>query len=727
MMSFKMTGGSSEDALFLLYNDSENEAIEPHCGVMPNSGITVVFRREIGWLPVCLQDMGNFASLHSKLQTEIDAGKLAANISGIIFSAVTWDQTHEQRNLCVKGDGPDIGRTENLDALRKWMNHPFHPSVSENGNLRKTEKSDLLQCFSDLADYHNEMPEATCAILDGSTVIHMLHPGDVKTFYGYQEKFVNAVLHEWDDVKRINDDNATWAYLSPPTPLPLLASHQDEQGSIPPGVAPGFSHLHSGAAPYSPRLALIGWKDLEVKSSPNIFTHSLTPLRPAEIPARLISSVTAHTVMNPLSRSRQNIRRIQNGIQRYQSFSTGAQSGIFGLPTSPLQARRKFISLRTVDNQAVIAQMPTLKLAGVRLLRPPSGYAPAPVDVLTLTILHVTMYMQVCETPGLRSEEIWAALNIEVSRARDAPECKRGGKREISEKIHRPVASSDTINTCESPMPIPPGIEPVLTAQVSGPCWFPHSSEGRFRLWQIIINVADVINELSSSRSPVAQSVGAPLIWSAGGLWVRIPGKTWGHRLKSHRYTQHNGNTARQFSALRVEAKGHQPRVSVSSLSVPRFPSSNALKTSKKAAPLRWDQLLGWLTGTRTRDVPECQLKVLPERSIRSFHVRSVTLATPNARLVSGQTINVNTQLLRKGACDRHESHAFIDVSGAASGRTAIGLTLMLISIRSEKSSTDAWVSSSLCMSFGSGTAAVEVLATSITERRRVNFATLPK
>ncbi|KAJ8872730.1 hypothetical protein PR048_026344 [Dryococelus australis] len=42
-------------------------------------------------------------------------------------------------------------------------------------------------------------------------------------------------------------------------------------------------------------------------------------------------------------------------------------------------------------------------------------------------------------------------------------------------------------------------------------------------------------------------------------------------------YTQHNGNKAGQFSALRVGAKGHQARVSMSSLSVPpRFPSSKA-------------------------------------------------------------------------------------------------------------------------------------------------------
>ncbi|KAJ8867679.1 hypothetical protein PR048_031482 [Dryococelus australis] len=81
--------------------------------------------------------------------------------------------------------------------------------------------------------------------------------------------------------------------------LRILASHQGESGSIPGKVAPGFSHvvivpddactcqrvfsgisrflpsLHPGAAPYSYRFTLIGSLDVDVKSRPNLFTHSL--------------------------------------------------------------------------------------------------------------------------------------------------------------------------------------------------------------------------------------------------------------------------------------------------------------------------------------------------------------------------------------------------------------------------------------------------------------------
>ncbi|KAJ8867744.1 hypothetical protein PR048_031547 [Dryococelus australis] len=80
-----------------------------------------------------------------------------------------------------------------------------------------------------------------------------------------------------------------------------LTSHFCETGSIHSGVSPRFSlvgivpgyaarrrvflgisrfppPLHSGVAPYSPRFTLIDSQDLDVKSLPNIFTHSLSDL-----------------------------------------------------------------------------------------------------------------------------------------------------------------------------------------------------------------------------------------------------------------------------------------------------------------------------------------------------------------------------------------------------------------------------------------------------------------
>ncbi|KAJ8880952.1 hypothetical protein PR048_017425 [Dryococelus australis] len=70
------------------------------------------------------------------------------------------------------------------------------------------------------------------------------------------------------------------------------------------------------------------------------------------------------------------------------------------------------------------------------------------------------------QTPASRqSEEIWAALNIEILRADEgeygaASECKGWGKRDIPEKTRRPAASPGTIPTCENPEATLPGIEP---------------------------------------------------------------------------------------------------------------------------------------------------------------------------------------------------------------------------------------------------------------------------
>ncbi|KAJ8865957.1 hypothetical protein PR048_033481 [Dryococelus australis] len=51
-----------------------------------------------------------------------------------------------------------------------------------------------------------------------------------------------------------------------------------------------------------------------------------------------------------------------------------------------------------------------------------------------------------------------------------------------------------------------------------------------------------------------------------------------GRRWKSHRYTQHDENTARQFRALRIGAMGNLIPVAVSRLTLPRLSASNAAK-----------------------------------------------------------------------------------------------------------------------------------------------------
>ncbi|KAJ8880585.1 hypothetical protein PR048_017055 [Dryococelus australis] len=80
----------------------------------------------------------------------------------------------------------------------------------------------------------------------------------------------------------------------------LLASHQGESSSIPGGVTcgnrsrrchwlagilgdlPSSPPVNSVAAPYSTRITLIGSQDLEVKSQPNLFTHSHNSRKPVD-------------------------------------------------------------------------------------------------------------------------------------------------------------------------------------------------------------------------------------------------------------------------------------------------------------------------------------------------------------------------------------------------------------------------------------------------------------
>ncbi|KAJ8869878.1 hypothetical protein PR048_028887 [Dryococelus australis] len=94
----------------------------------------------------------------------------------------------------------------------------------------------------------------------------------------------------------------------------LLVSHQGEPGSIPGGVAPGFSHveivlgdaagqrvfsltshfprpLHSGAAPYSPHFIVIGSRNHNFKSRPSLFT----PLH--ETTRRFLGCVRTHSLI----------------------------------------------------------------------------------------------------------------------------------------------------------------------------------------------------------------------------------------------------------------------------------------------------------------------------------------------------------------------------------------------------------------------------------------------
>ncbi|KAJ8888068.1 hypothetical protein PR048_007554 [Dryococelus australis] len=107
--------------------------------------------------------------------------------------------------------------------------------------------------------------------------------------------WLSVVPVEGDDWARVNPELSSTMWTNGRT-VSLLASHQDEPGSIPGRVTPGIfasgnragrcrwsagslgylpfpPPLHSGAAPFSPHFTLIGSQDLVVKSHPNLSTQ----------------------------------------------------------------------------------------------------------------------------------------------------------------------------------------------------------------------------------------------------------------------------------------------------------------------------------------------------------------------------------------------------------------------------------------------------------------------
>ncbi len=73
------------------------------------------------WLSVNLRDMMTLTDAHPSVYTEFTVGNFSFYKTQHAFSAIATDQSHEQNNWSVKGDGEAVGLTENPAALRRWM------------------------------------------------------------------------------------------------------------------------------------------------------------------------------------------------------------------------------------------------------------------------------------------------------------------------------------------------------------------------------------------------------------------------------------------------------------------------------------------------------------------------------------------------------------------------------------------------------------------------------
>ena len=73
------------------------------------------------WLSIHLKDMMTLEQQHPQLAVEFHNGKFVVHKSSREFSAMAFDQAHEQANAVIKGDGGAISLTEDPSALRRWM------------------------------------------------------------------------------------------------------------------------------------------------------------------------------------------------------------------------------------------------------------------------------------------------------------------------------------------------------------------------------------------------------------------------------------------------------------------------------------------------------------------------------------------------------------------------------------------------------------------------------
>ena len=73
------------------------------------------------WLPIHFLDMINLKEKHPDLYEKFVQGCFVVRKSQRAFSGISIDQAHEQNNKYVKGDGGEIGLTENSTQLLRWM------------------------------------------------------------------------------------------------------------------------------------------------------------------------------------------------------------------------------------------------------------------------------------------------------------------------------------------------------------------------------------------------------------------------------------------------------------------------------------------------------------------------------------------------------------------------------------------------------------------------------
>ena len=233
-----------------LKGNHRNEKIHHH---EQTSSIQETFHNQVSSLVTVIKDMGNpfeensddLLVLHSRDILDMDVVTTVYNVEDIGQKAFQefWQErfidrsktvTHvipknnillfSQRRVTSKSksqlhlaslqDDCDLlarlyvscqSRSINLEDFFIHENHSYPPSLSDHGNLRLGNKSDLLKCLESNIDPVSDSPPADAVILDGPAVVHILMPKDSKTFEDYATRiFLPYISKQFQNACRVD-------------------------------------------------------------------------------------------------------------------------------------------------------------------------------------------------------------------------------------------------------------------------------------------------------------------------------------------------------------------------------------------------------------------------------------------------------------------------------------------------------------------------------------------
>ncbi len=92
-------------------------------------------------------------------------------------------------------------RNGDLSEFFPHENHSYPPAISENGKIRKTNKSDFLSCLQAHGNAKEESPKGlTAKIIDGAAIVQMTTSKNVKTYGEYSlEVFRQQILKSFTE------------------------------------------------------------------------------------------------------------------------------------------------------------------------------------------------------------------------------------------------------------------------------------------------------------------------------------------------------------------------------------------------------------------------------------------------------------------------------------------------------------------------------------------------